>query len=231
MSGALKAYSVLETCENTGGIVFAKHHVVARREGAAEFGGGDFHSVTCRREPGLDRYAESRVVPAADLIEMGWHFECWCGARCDLDSLAERGLPVDGVIGSDRGTVYCSAVCEQKHATERVERIAFEAELLERLSAWIKARLPDAYLLMDPGPWCPHFYTSKEDDVWMLRQAILAFDYPHRQHWPAQFRFEREGFDLGRRHGCISAVLTYSGGDREAFEAFARDQRTKRVRP
>lgn len=37
MTKPLKAYAVLEHDENTGGIVFARHSVVARREGAARY--------------------------------------------------------------------------------------------------------------------------------------------------------------------------------------------------
>jgi len=37
----LKAYAVLEDCENTGGIVFARHSIVALRNGASTFGDGE----------------------------------------------------------------------------------------------------------------------------------------------------------------------------------------------
>lgn len=47
----LKAYSVTEEYENTGGIIFAEHNIVARRIGASEYADGDFHAVTCRRAP------------------------------------------------------------------------------------------------------------------------------------------------------------------------------------
>lgn len=228
MGAALKAYVVLETCENTGGIVFAKHHIVARREGAAQFGDGDFHGVTCRREPGLDRYAESRVVPAADLIEMGWHFECWCGARCDLDSLDERGLPVDGVIGSDRGIVYCSVDCEQRHATERTQRPIFEAEIMERLQAWVLRKLPDAEF-DDREMWSGRIHARCIDGVWMWDWALISVVFPGMTISPATCRFEFNPIRC-RPFGCIAPHWTCAAADREAFEAFAREQRAKRVR-
>lgn len=41
----MPAYSVLEDCENTGGIVFARNSRQARRLGANEFNGGDQDGV------------------------------------------------------------------------------------------------------------------------------------------------------------------------------------------
>src|SRR5687767_14229018 len=43
---ALRAYAVTEEDEGTGGIIFARHAIVARRAGANEYNGGEFHGVT-----------------------------------------------------------------------------------------------------------------------------------------------------------------------------------------
>lgn len=58
---SLKAYYVLEDCENTGGIVFARSSAEARREGSREFGDGDFNWGRARRVPWADGYAPGPV--------------------------------------------------------------------------------------------------------------------------------------------------------------------------
>ncbi|AXQ69133.1 hypothetical protein HOU02_gp109 [Caulobacter phage CcrBL9] len=80
----LKAYTVLEQDEYTGGIVFAAHHAVARRAGANEWGDGEWEYVECRRSPEYDAYGPEGLN---DLIlwRNGWHFECMCGRRIDSD--------------------------------------------------------------------------------------------------------------------------------------------------
>ncbi|AXQ69687.1 hypothetical protein HOU03_gp105 [Caulobacter phage CcrSC] len=80
----LKAYTVLETCESTGGIVFAAHHAVARRAGANEWGDGDWDYVECHRSPQYDDLGPEGVNDLV-LWRNGWWFECACGRRIDSD--------------------------------------------------------------------------------------------------------------------------------------------------
>lgn len=229
MSGAPRAYAVLETAEDTGGIVFARHAVVARRQGADEFAGGDFSGVTCRRMPGLDRYAEEGVVPASVLIECGWHFECWCGERINEDRLAERDLSTAGVIGSDRSVVYCSAACLARHEQEKIERVAFEAEVLDRLKAYVLRRLPDAEF-DDREAWQGRVHARCIDGVWMWDWAILSVVFPEMAVAPATCRFEFHPI-CRSPSGCIVPRWECSVGDLAAFEVFVAEQRLKRAVP
>ncbi|SEM52789.1 hypothetical protein SAMN05192583_0521 [Sphingomonas gellani] len=67
----LKAYTVLEHDERTGAIYFARHAIVARKAGAAEYGDGELSYVTCNRAPWADRFADTGAVPAAVMVEHG----------------------------------------------------------------------------------------------------------------------------------------------------------------
>lgn len=83
-----KAYQVTDRYEGYSTIVFARHGIVARREGANELN-IEFDEVeSCRRVPGLDSYAEREHVPPKVLIEdMGWYFECTdCGQHITEDT-------------------------------------------------------------------------------------------------------------------------------------------------
>lgn len=81
-----KAYKVLETTEDTGGIVYAKTNGQARRLGCETFGDGDFSGWTCHRAPEFDH-----LYPVGpDLVELfhaGWFMDCReCGCRATHDS-------------------------------------------------------------------------------------------------------------------------------------------------
>ena len=52
----MKAYAVTEEDENTGGIIYAEHNIVARRLGANEYADGEIAYVSCRRAPWADEY-------------------------------------------------------------------------------------------------------------------------------------------------------------------------------
>lgn len=82
----LLAYSVTETTEGTGGIVYAKTNAQARREGSQQHGDGDFYGWEARRAPefdGMDPHGPSRE----ELFDHGWWFDCEeCNRRAQHDS-------------------------------------------------------------------------------------------------------------------------------------------------
>ncbi len=94
-----RAYAVLEDSESTGGIVFARSNVEARRIGAAIYHDGEFSGRHCNRVPWADAYEPEGNVPASVCIDNGWHFECCgCGANIDSDWLYDNDLTIEGVI-------------------------------------------------------------------------------------------------------------------------------------
>lgn len=230
MSGPLKAYAVLEHDERTGGIIFAHHAIVARRWGANEWGDGELTSVSCNRMPGLDRFAEAGRVPASVLVEAGWHFECWCGARVDDDSLAGRGLPASGVIGFSDGMVFCCEACLLRFYRERSQRRRFERRVIERLQRFVAERLPGVAFGGIKAK--QHVYAERSGRLLLLREAHISFAFPGMAIGPAQFVLrqpERHFRDRREPFGPPTAAFWCCNGDRAAFEAFAAEHRAKRV--
>lgn len=78
MVSAAKAYSYLETDEFTGGIVFAKSNIEARRIGANILNMDGIGGMTVSRRKDLDKY-EQKGVPA------------WLLAAVDLDMATPGG--------------------------------------------------------------------------------------------------------------------------------------------
>ncbi|PZU80665.1 MAG: hypothetical protein DI528_22220 [Shinella sp.] len=145
MTAALKpirAFAVLERCENTGGGVFARQDIVARKLGACTYSDGDIANVECRRAHWADEFADTGVVPAKLAIAHNWRFECHgCGATINEDWLAEAGLELDGVIGSVNGRVFCCAECKQRHDDIETRKKLVGEEFLETLRAVVRRRL------------------------------------------------------------------------------------------
>lgn len=114
MSTGQKAYSVQGN--EYGTVVFAKHSVVARREGANELN-IEFEDVeSCRRFPELDHYAaQGRRVPWRVLVEEhGWHQECaWCYGRVFSDE-PDR-------VWVDDDTAYCCHECQARRLNHMID--------------------------------------------------------------------------------------------------------------
>lgn len=109
----MKAYSVQGN--EHGVIEFARHSVVARRNGAAELG-IEFEDVeSCRRVPALDKFAGVKGgVPMRVLVEEHeWSQECGYCARRVYNDEADRVWITDDQI-----------CCSQKCADGRAERHA-----------------------------------------------------------------------------------------------------------
>lgn len=227
---ALKAYAVLEHDERTGGILFARHAIVARKWGANEWGNGDLTSVSCNRMPGLDRFAEQGDVPASVLVEMGWHFECWCGARIDEDSLVERGLAASDVIGCcGHGLVFCGQRCLHKFYRQRSQRRRFERRVVDRLQRFVAERLPGGAFTGIKAK--QHVYAEWHGRHLRLREAHISFAFPGMAIGPAQFVLsqpERHFRDRREPLGPPTAAFWCFNGDSQAFEAFAAACRRQR---
>lgn len=104
----LKAFSVQG--DEFGTVVFAHSGVVARREGANELN-IEFEDVeSCRRAPGLDRYAAAGHVPWRVLVEEhGWRQCCgYCERPVDSDD--------DGRVWVGDDQVYCTQEHAAKHS-------------------------------------------------------------------------------------------------------------------
>ncbi|VIO73840.1 hypothetical protein [Bradyrhizobium ivorense] len=218
----MKAFAVLEDQENTGAIIFADHAIVARRRGADEYNGGELRGISCRRAPWADRFA-GEPVPASVMIGNGWHFECGhCGARIDTDYLDEEDLPLDGVIGTQHSIVYCSAICEAEDNLERAIRADHQRRAIEALSKFVRRRFPGVTVRTDDNNQ-PHAYAAQLKGVWQIEQVVVSFDFPGMKIAPAQCRIDRRDARHEKMVGPTKPYFTCCGGDKEAFEAFARE--------
>ncbi|EFH8163225.1 TPA: hypothetical protein UOR20_003923 [Escherichia coli] len=102
-------------------IHFATSNIVARREGANELD-EEFSSVSCRRAPEFDAYAEQGRVPRRTLLEEhGWWQECaYCGRPVSSDDTGR-------IWKKDSDVIFCNAKC--KESSERRDNEWHEKEL------------------------------------------------------------------------------------------------------
>ena len=218
MTTDMKAYAVLEECENTGGVVFAKHAIVARKMGANEYNGGEFDGVSCRRAPWADKYF-GMDVPVRAMVENGWHFECdYCGSRIDEDYLADTRRAVDGVIGTQHSMAYCDKDCARHGISIRRRRKEREAEAISAFTAIVVRRFPEA---VPADGWKPHAHVSHASGGpgWHWHDVEVAVTLPTLTY-PVTFRTVRvPGNTIGpRKAGYFCSAI-----DREAFETYVRE--------
>jgi hypothetical protein len=217
----LKAFTVLEEYENTGGIIFAKHAVTARRIGAGEYADGDFSLVSCRRAKWADKYADTGIVPASEMVWHGWHFECgFCGRRIDDDRPPYRKWTPDFVVGNGNGgAVYCDKACctADKHEHEFAERL--KARTVAHYAKRLGKRFPGITVKpIGAGFRGSHVYV----DGGRIKQIVIDFDWPGQKIGPAAFRWDDRN--------PLTNGLTCCFGDKEAFEAFARSAEITRLK-
>lgn len=210
----MKAFIVQETDEGTGGVIFAKSNIAARKIGASEYNGGEIGGMSVHRAPGLDQYAETGV-PARVMIEEGWWFECsGCGMRINEENLSEDGRPVSGVVGVMDSLVFCCALChEQWTETQRRKREAGDA-FLAKLKQHAARRLGAVDFVA--GEFKEHVYVVEVDGHLIVRQAVVSFKFPGMAVGPANLRY-----DEAHNDGPQPLVFYCCNGDKDAFEAFA----------
>lgn len=209
----LKAFAVTEEDEGAGGIIYAKHNIVARRVGANEYAGGEIAYVSCRRAPWADKYAET-ALPVSVMIENGWHFECaGCGRKIDSDFLWETDRLPEDVIGHQHSAAYCDAVCEAHDALDKAQRKKLETRWLRRFTKIVKRRFPDLH------PYHAYAYASRRPDGQLsLRQVAVEFDFPGREHSMARLQWrKKDSWEKTQK----KPHYTCSAGDKEAFETYA----------
>jgi hypothetical protein len=193
----LKAYAVTENDENTGGIFYAAHAIVARRDGADEHNDGQLGSVSCRRAPWADKYAPG-PCPKLVMIDHGWWFECHgCGARLSDDGDLEANGYLDPKKFIEVGTsVYCSAECRIPYRRERAQRLRLERAAIRDLAARLLTILPAVkpITLRGKNSFRPHAYVVKQGDgTWVTQQCMVNFEWPGMKIGPGTFRFDKVG--------------------------------------
>lgn len=208
----MKAYAVTENDENTGGIIFARYAVAARRVGSQTFGDGDFYGWSCRRAPWADHCAETGKVPAGLCIAHGWHFEChYCSKTIrNEEDCMYRAWDWTFVVGDQHGAVYCDRGCELAAQKQRATEKRLKARVLARYTKRLTARFAGITVLgFDQQYRGSHIYINHRGRV---EEFSIRFD------WPGQ-KYGSASFDWRRRER--KASIHCCSGDKEAFEAFA----------
>lgn len=208
MSDGLKAFSVQEEDEGTGGIVFASSNVVARRLGANLYNDGEFAGLMVRRVAWADEYAPG-PVPELVMVEHGWWFECMgCGVRIDesLEADNEDGTfrtlkPVE--LGHN---LYCSDECHTAYVTDRAARKGAEALAAAALEAELGAKFPGVTIV---GP--THVYVIKVDGIYAPKQVVVSFSFPGSTVGLGRYRIDEIG---------EAPHLTVCAGDKDAWDAW-----------
>jgi|TARA_R100000093_G_C1933053_1_gene69423 hypothetical protein len=226
----LRAYSVIEEFEHTGGIIFARHNVTARRIGANEYADGDFRAVTCKRTPWADKYAETGIIPASEMVHAGWYFEC-CGCGVTIEEvlsyrwedegdLTYRGWAPGDVIGTQHSQIFHSQECKYRYDTETAARNRACEKAIGRFQRVILRRFPNAQFIDNEGYRCkPYAWANRnKSGHWRIEQCCVPFTLPDfdAQHGPISLDYypSSDG-DRKPRYTC-------AGGDKEAFEAYCR---------
>jgi hypothetical protein len=216
----LKAYAVLETCEDTGGIIFARRDIEARKRGSCEYSDGDITGVSCRRAPWADQYVETQSVPVAAAIEHGWRFECHgCAETLTYDWFDDNALPLSGAIGTMDSLVFCCSECKGRFDEVERRKKAFGEEFLDVLRLVVTERF-GAVEFCSYG-FRPHVYVIEQSGALGIGQAAISFQFPGQIIAPATLKFEWPYSFSRDGHGPVNPYYTCTNGDREAFEAFA----------
>ncbi|MBV7408715.1 hypothetical protein [Maritimibacter sp. DP1N21-5] len=214
------AYSYLETDEFTGGIVFAKSNIEARRIGANLLNMDDIGGMEVKRRKDLDRFEETGV-PAWLLVSEGWRFECLgCGMQINEDEMEDAGLPVTGIVGVEHGHIYCCHVCRMQRMAEYAACKAFGEAFLDMLKGVVTARFPD----IEPcfGEYRHHVYVPTWCSPYVVQQAKVHFSFPGMKIGPASLVYQHQANAHGSRiTGPVKPEFYCCNGDREAFEALA----------
>lgn len=231
----LKAFACMEPYENTGGILFAKSNIEARKWAANEWHDGDIAGMSVKRAQWADKYGSGSKIPIADMVDVGWHFECmWSGLRIDSD-LYENPRPVyneetkewkddDFLVGKspvgfqNTWGFACQEYADLYDEKER-KRKEFEEEWLKYYRGLVLKTFPDAILIpAKENSWQgEHIYSSNG----IVQSVTIPFEFPGVKHWAA-LKVYRE---YSQRIGPIQPHFTCAQGDLEEFEKWAKEQK------
>lgn len=209
----MKAYSVMEETEYTGGIVFADHDIVAKRQAADEWTDGEIGAILCRRAPWADRYYGGQV-PARVMVDHGWHFECsGCDNIVDEGRQHDRGLSSADVIGTQYSHVFCSKDCAKRYYRLRYREKQQERAAIECLRMKVEARFLSGAVFTGED----HAYVKPTKHGWSWLQIIVSFEFPGMQYGPAQLRYDAWQYHEARQMGPRKPYYTVPQGDQPAF--------------
>lgn len=214
-----KAYICMDTYECTGGVIFAKSNIAARKIAANEWNDGELGGLSVRRAPGLDKYSDTKRVPAWELIvKHGWNWEdgcSYCGQSLNYDDLEDAGKDPTKVVGFDGTHVYCDDKCHQSYMAAEKRKNEAGQYFLDEMIRRVKERFGDVDIART------HHYTVERDGCITTEQAIVDFDFPGRKFMHASWRYSKDSYKPCETMMPHTVSLTCSHGDKEVFEQWA----------
>jgi len=179
-------------------VVFARSSIEAKRDWANEHGNGDRYiaGISAKRCKGWDKHAPG-PVPALEMIEDGWHFECHgCSRTIDRDRI-EWGLDED-----DEGNpappmqpyepspqcIWCSRSCHDDDMAKR-KRIA---TLKRRAIAVVCRKIMRAFpgVTLPEREYSQHAYVNRRDGRLLIHDVRVRFEVPGMKHGGCQYRID-----------------------------------------
>lgn len=243
----LKAYACMETYEYTGAVIFAKSNIEARKAAANEFNDNQLGGMSVKRAPWADKYGSRGNIPIDDMIDHGWHFECWCsGLRIDSEIYdygtdkwnpdteeyeEDTFLVGKTPVGFQEGPIFACQEYADLYWEEQRKRKEYEEEMLKMYRGMVLARLPDAVLINCDRRYGQgeHIYSEKASDgeTRVVEQVTIPFEFPGMKH-NASLNVYRHSYNH-ERIGPLLPHFLCANGDKELFEKWAREQK-KRAR-
>lgn len=174
-------------------IVFAKTSIEAKRQWANEHGDGDQYitGISAHRCKGWDKFAPG-PVPALELIDGGWWFECeGCARRINQDAI-DCGLDEDDEGGPAPAMqpyepapqrIWCSRECHDRDIAERARVKRAKARAIARVQAHVLRRYPGVTLRT--GDYA-HYADVQSDEMahgrHLVREVRIGFELPGMKH-------------------------------------------------
>lgn len=132
---------------------------------------------------------------------------------------------MDGVSGYQTSAVYCSEICECREQLRKAIKRDHERRAIEALQAFVLRRFPSVTFASKDN-WTPHAYANENKGSWHVAQAVVSFEFPGMKIGPATCRIEREQIHR-QLIGPVWPEYSCCGGDREAFEAWAKSPESR----
>jgi hypothetical protein len=256
----LKCYRVEgEGCESDEiEILFARSSIEAKRRWANEhdWPADVLAGISATRQKHWDRYAPG-PVPALEMIEAGWYFECHgCGVQIkdddighpvgwdddDWDMAREYGPDISRGIMRPHETrpqaIWCNRQCHDDDMLERRRKAIMAGRVRAVLRRRILARFPDAEITRD------HVYVTRTQGYLLVHQARMSFLLPGMKHGAELYsddedwRYARNvpGHWGSRRQEPIAkrtrkVEWMVANGDREVMEARIAADHSKAGQP
>lgn len=205
----LKAFSVIDKEEHTGGIVFASTAKEAERKGAIKYEMYDPRVTPSTRAPYADCYSDTGIVPASTLIENGWTFSCSsCGETIDDDAFNERDFYPCDVCGNQDGPIFCNKTCKAKYEYIKALTEHFGLRWRRRLARLVKSKIPSAQIIPETIMTKP--YVDKTKNGYKINDIRVEFKIPEIEDFKGLIKVKRSKYENNAQGGKKARRITFS---------------------